>query len=584
MLVAMTRERLIHNLKVIFFCAAVFYLLGEPARQFLRISETTEVRFTAFLPFLFATIWGARGAFACALANMFGDISNELPASIYIPGFFLQFSYGYFPAFVWRKLRRKDKNIFQLNRVYKVVQFMLISTVTSCYIGAMVCMIIKVNNFPVSLDLFWNVMFNQLVAIPVANLPMFTVCSLGYQNYMRKHTKSNTAFVFSLTLNEKFLLFFLLASILLAIGFGLSVHKIYSFDTSLDALHLWNNTYYASVFALNLSIWFSLLFLHFVERTVTKPVEKMSEITKIFAEESDIDAKIHAIKNKSERYLGYSSEVGSLARSFHEMSKELKIYVSDLTTATEERQKEHTALAIATAIQNASMPKPVVFKRIDLFASMDPALEVGGDFYDFFKIDEDHIAMCIADVSGKGVPAALFMMCSKIILQHNLKNGYSPAESLMRTNEELCENNVVDMFVSCLCGVLDLKTNILTFANAGHERPAFKKKGCEFYIAKIKSGFVLGGMPGMKYQNFELQMEPGDVMFTYTDGIPEAMNSDNEEFGNERMLAALNASKDENVENICKNVREAVRKHAGDAPQFDDVTMLAFGLREAKNA
>lgn len=293
-----------------------------------------------------------------------------------------------------------------------------------------------------------------------------------------------------------------------------------------------------------------------------------------------MEKKLEEISNKCEKYLKYTTEIGALSRSYVDMSRKIDDYLNHIMAMTAEKQKEHTALEIATAIQLAALPKPLHSKRFENYAMMDPALEVGGDFYDFFFIDEDHIALCIADVSGKGIPAALFMMVSKIILRHNLMNGYSPAEALVRTNQEICENNTVDMFVSILCGVLDLKTNVLTFCNAGHEKPALLKKGKEFYLAQIKSFFVVGGMPGIKYQNFELQMEPGDIMFTYTDGIPEAMNENNEEFGNDRMLAALNASKDKPLEQLCKDVREAVRTHAGKAPQFDDITMVAFRINE----
>ncbi len=208
-----------------------------------------------------------------------------------------------------------------------------------------------------------------------------------------------------------------------------------------------------------------------------------------------------------------------------------------------------------------------------------PALEVGGDFYDNFMIDDDHLALVIADVSGKGVPAALFMMVSKIVLRHNLQNGHSPAEALNRANDELAEHNVHDMFVTCLCGVLNIKTGHLVYANAGHEKPFIKHADGNFEIVKIKSGFVLAGMAGYRYQNFETQLQPGDTIFTYTDGIPEATNERNEEFGMERLLNVLNESKNYSVRLTCRKVRMAVKEFAGNAPQFDDITMLAFMMK-----
>ena len=244
-----------------------------------------------------------------------------------------------------------------------------------------------------------------------------------------------------------------------------------------------------------------------------------------------------------------------------------------------------TELAMATQIQESILPSifPAFPDRsdFDIYASMDPAKEVGGDFYDYFLIDDDHLCMVIADVSGKGVPAALFMMASKIILQSVAMLGSSPAEILKKTNEALCSNNEADMFVTVWLGILELSTGKLTAANAGHEFPALKQPNGPFELYKDAHDFVLGGFDDSEYGEYTLTLEPGARMFFYTDGVPEAVNAQREQFGTERMLEALNAAPDAGPEELLKNVRAAVNRFVKDAEQFDDLTMLGFEYKIA---
>ena len=239
-----------------------------------------------------------------------------------------------------------------------------------------------------------------------------------------------------------------------------------------------------------------------------------------------------------------------------------------------------TELHMATQIQESMLPNifPAFPDRpeFDIYATMDPAREVGGDFYDFFLVDEDHLCMVMADVSGKGVPAALFMMASRIILANNAKMGKSPSEILTATNASICSNNRLEMFVTVWLGILEISTGKIVAANAGHEYPALRHAGGAFELLRDKHGFVVGGMDGIKYKEYELCMEPGARLFLYTDGVPEAEDAHNHMFGTERMLAALNASPDEPPPKLLANVRGAVDKFVNGAEQFDDLTMLCM--------
>ena len=249
----------------------------------------------------------------------------------------------------------------------------------------------------------------------------------------------------------------------------------------------------------------------------------------------------------------------------------------------EESARINTELSLATRIQASMLPHafPPFPDRteFDIYASMDPAKEVGGDFYDFFLIDDDHLGLVMADVSGKGVPAALFMMACKIILQSCAMLGQSAGEILAKTNEAICSNNQAEMFVTVWVGILEISTGRLSAANAGHEYPALRRRGGSFELFRDRHGFVLGGMPGMRYGEYEIQLAPGDQLFVYTDGVPEATDAAGGMFGAARMLDALNAATGTGPEGVLGRVRRAVDGFVGGAEQFDDLTMLCLEYR-----
>ena len=245
-----------------------------------------------------------------------------------------------------------------------------------------------------------------------------------------------------------------------------------------------------------------------------------------------------------------------------------------------------TELNMATEIQASMLPSifPAFPERpeFDLYASMDPAKEVGGDFYDFFMIDDDHLGTVIADVSGKGVPAALFMMISKTVVQNYAMMGLGAAEVLRRANEALCAQNKMQMFVTTWIGILELSTGKMTCASAGHEYPAICHDG-QFALLKDKHGFVLAGMEGAKYRDYEIQFIPGDKLFVYTDGVPEATNANKELFGTDRMIEALNTATKASPKEILQTVRASVDEFVGAAEQFDDLTMVCLEYRGRKS-
>ncbi len=271
-------------------------------------------------------------------------------------------------------------------------------------------------------------------------------------------------------------------------------------------------------------------------------------------------------------------EVQQLATSFGLMTDRMKEYISDIKSATAEKERLRAELDLATQIQASMLPHdfPPFPDRheFDIYAMMEPAREVGGDFYDFFLIDQDHLGLVMADVSGKGIPAALFMMIDKTILQSCAMLGRSAAEILNKTNEALTSNNQTDMFVTVWMGILEISTGKLTCANAGHEYPAIKHADGSFELIKDKHGFVIGGMEGITYKEYSLQLDHGDKLFLYTDGVPEATDSENNMYGTERMIEALNKNADGTCEEILRTVRRDISEFVKDAEQFDDLTMM----------
>lgn len=272
-------------------------------------------------------------------------------------------------------------------------------------------------------------------------------------------------------------------------------------------------------------------------------------------------------------------EIELLAESFAKLSHRTVLYVEKVKTVTAEKERISTELHMANQIQESMLPS--IFpafpdrKEFDIYAVMDPAREVGGDFYDFFLIDGDHLCIVMADVSGKGIPAALFMMISKIILQSCAMLGRSPGEILAKTNEALCSNNKMEMFVTIWVGILEISTGKITAANAGHEYPVMMKDG-RFDILKDKHGFIVGGLPDMKYKEYEIQLKPGDKLFLYTDGVVEATRGHKELYGMDRLLKTLNNSTKDKPSEVLGNVRASVDDFVGSDEQFDDLTMLCL--------
>ena len=312
----------------------------------------------------------------------------------------------------------------------------------------------------------------------------------------------------------------------------------------------------------------------FMKHEFVKPVKKIIGEAARFAEENTAPEQnvLHNISS--------ITEIQALGSSVAKLETDTLQYMQNLMHVTAERERIDTELSLATRIQANMLPNifPAFPDRteFDIHASMTPAKEVGGDFYDFFLIDDDHLGLVMADVSGKGVPAALFMMMAKILLSNYAMMGGTPHEVLERLNGTFCKNNDDSMFVTVWFGIYTISTGKVIAANAGHEYPIIKHGENGFEVMKDRHGFVIGGMCGLKYRDYEFELASGDTLFLYTDGVPEATDADGKMFGTERLLETLNAAANGTAKELLEAVHADVEAFVGTAPQFDDLTMLAI--------
>ncbi len=319
-----------------------------------------------------------------------------------------------------------------------------------------------------------------------------------------------------------------------------------------------------SLFILSLTMYFVLV------NNVKKPVEYLVSMAERIGG-GDLDSKME---------ISSPTEFALLASSFNKMTTDIKDYITNLDRANSEKKLMEEELQIAKDIQTSALPK--IFppypdrKNFDIFASMTPAKEVGGDFYDFFFVDENKFAFLIADVSGKGVPAALFMMSAKTLIKNLAQTKLSPAEMLTRVNKELCKDNEKSYFVTLFYVQVDLKTGEAQYVNAGHNPPLLKRNGGEFEYFKTSPNFVLGAFDALEYKSGSVQLNAGDVFFLYTDGVTEAQNYSKEFFGEDRLSVALNSNTENSVNSIISNVANYICDFTQGAEQYDDVTMLSF--------
>lgn len=327
---------------------------------------------------------------------------------------------------------------------------------------------------------------------------------------------------------------------------------------------------------------FICLMLFFADRTIIRPIKQLtfhaSDMISNFSNAGEGELAVQEVHLKNR------DEIGALGHAFNEMAHDLKHYITEVQSVTAEKERIETELDVARKIQAMFLPRlappftTMAGKRFGIYASMEPAKAVGGDFYDFFMIDKEHLCITIADVSGKGIPAALFMAISKTVLKNQMLMGKSPADALMASNSQLAENNDENMFVTVFTGILELHSGIFTYGNAGHNLPLIYSRADNRYEwLAMKPDFVLAAMPGTKYQEHSVTLHRGDCLLLYTDGVTEAMNEEEELYGDAGLMQFANEQlirPEQTLDARCSTLKESIRTFRENAQQSDDITIL----------
>lgn len=342
---------------------------------------------------------------------------------------------------------------------------------------------------------------------------------------------------------------------------------------NMELLSTAKNSYIVKVLLLEalIAVASGILWTVYMRRRIVMPIRQLNEASLRMVEHLE-DGKAPEIIVKND------DEIKDLADSFSRMYREVQEYISKLETVTAEKERIGAELDVAAKIQTSMLP--CIFPpfpnrdEFDIYATMDPAKEVGGDFYDFFMVDDDHLAFVVADVSGKGVPAALFMVIGKTLIKDHTGLHDDLGEVFTEVNNILCASNSEEMFITAFEGVLNLKTGELRYVNAGHETPFICRNNGVYEPFKVKAGFILAGMEGIRYKSGSVQLQPGDKIFQYSDGVPEAMNRKNEQYGMHRLEKVLVQNSKKNPAELLPAIKADLDAFVGEAEQFDDITML----------
>ncbi|MDR1706257.1 MAG: PP2C family protein-serine/threonine phosphatase [Clostridiales bacterium] len=534
------------------------------------------------LPPALGLMLGVPGAIGCALGNLAADILSGYAPELCAWGLAAQFVFGFFPILLWRFIQRRAKeppSALRLNNVRNIIRYLAVIIINALLMAAMLGLIFQAYGLSGLLSttsamlLLNNIVFGVILGIPIV------IFISQARLWMTKGRMS---------LSERFVLLFILLNVVAAGIVGVAAYIEIS-PHAASPLAMWNTIYLYIVISISALFIITVFILRNMERNITVPIEGIAAIAKGYvSKERHESAKTAAAKCEAFTHIG--NETGMMAEAFRTMILDLETYIANLSRVTAEKERIGAELDVATKIQAGMLPRifPPFPARpeFDIYAAMQPAKEVGGDFYDFFLIDDRTLAVVMADVSGKGVPAALFMVIAKTLIKNNAQYGKNPSEVFNTVNNLLCENNEADMFVTAFMGYLDIPSGRLTYVNAGHNPPLIFTGGRWEWLGARKN-FILAGMENISYKQDEITMRPGDELFLYTDGVTEAVNAALELFGEARLMEVIKGNTYDNKNGLKERltaVKQSIGAFADGAEQADDITMLALRIETVVGA
>lgn len=566
----------------------LFVLLTMPFKLWVAASEMTQMRPASALTPVLGMIFGWPAAFGCAAGNLICDISSGYELLYAALNSLLQILYAMAAFFLWKRLNReRGGEEFRLDSVTRILKFCFVLAVNALL--TVLCTGILNHSYDVvelvSMDNLY-LFINSFDAGLLFGAP-FLILGHLLQKYLENLKSGKKEKVICFSMNERMILNTIITGLGICTLVGAAVYLTDKYGKT-DGVGLWGRIYLFETLALNVYFALSMGLMRFTEQKISKPIEKLAHIAGSYYAGHSTDAQRERMILDCEAYAKDSTEVGELARSYISMVQDLGSYVANLQTVLAEKERINAELNLASSIQAHMLP--CIFppfpdhSEFDLYAIMDPAKEVGGDFYDFYMVGEDKLAVIAADVSGKGVPAALFMVIAKTLLKNYTQMGTELNKVFETVNRLLCDGNDAGLFVTAWMGLLELSSGRMTYVNAGHNPPLLKRADGQFEYLRNRTGFVLAGMEGVSYRQETICIQPGDRLLLYTDGVTEATNPGQQLYGEARLQAFMNCHADGTAISVLQELRKDIDVFAGSAPQFDDITMLLLDFRGKETA
>ncbi len=589
-------------------CFVAYLAVLEGFLAVPQFNDIVQIRPASALGPVLGLFFGLPGVFGCATANLVSDILHEGATPFMLAGYFLiQIMYNGLPRWVWYLVNAKSPRPYpRFDSASKTALYMGLVLVDSACVNLAVYLFVGAP--PESGPSFAARGLNNVWMLLYIGLPLLYALErsplmpnpprwihIPYRNIKKAN------------LTQRFVIWFVIASALLMLLVSVLVIAFASGDE--ESFQTVVHTMFHEAAILIVPIFLPMFaFLHILERRFTRPIEVLALDQQTFIErmESDVEQGRHDMRIAvDERGTKPRYEIAELYESTNKMRRDMVGFIERLYNVTAERQRTATELDVARQIQMSAVPHDFdsLTERfaLDIAGFMRPAREVGGDFYDVFEVGERGVAFVIGDVSGKGVPAALFMMRAQSLLRQYLLETDDLGTAFTLANRQLCERNDAMLFVTAFACVVDTATGEVRFANAGHNPPVLKQNGKLSYL-KCRPGLVLGAMDVVKYREGRFACSPSDGLLLYTDGVSEAANAAEELYGEERLLetlaridasggegapvgsdvqapdvaAAASVAAASSAQTAVNSLVASVDAFAGEAPQADDITMLAF--------
>ena len=549
--------------------AVIFFIVTMPFRELFGVMEVTEMRPAGALPPVLGLMLGVPGALGCAIGNFIADIVSGYGIALSVTAFPAQFIYGLVPWAAWTVIKKLDGStapFFRLSNARNVLIYVGLVSANAVLSAVMIGGVFAIFGFaPFFSYATLMVLYNNLIFCVVLGIPIIAFMSL-----QRAKTEK-----MRVSINERLALILLVAAIVVSFITGAFAFR----DLSLlmdNQLEMWLRIYLYVLISMFAMFLFVLAALRYTEKSISIPLETITNLAEhyINAEELGTYDAVSQCGNLSK----IDNEVGVLANAFRKMFLSLDTYIGNLRVVTAENERIGTELDVATKMQASMLPRffqPILTRaEFDIYAKLEPSKEVGGDFYDFFLIDHNTLAVVMVDIAGKGVPATLFTIIIRTLIKNNALSGYSPKDVLEAVNTMLCENNE-GMAASAILGYLDIKSGRFTFTSAGHT-PPLRRHGLRYSWLERESGLMLAGAEGTTYKQHEVVLNPGDEIILYTDGIVDAKSIANEPFGKNRLLDAANKCLDLPLEEVIASIKGELDHFTDSLEYLDDIAMLVL--------